>query len=238
MSKKKVSRELVTETFTWFEYEIVDPTALGELLIPLSPASSGLGAFSGQITNFVDMYRFARIDDITVEYMMDLNASTSYTAWFLAYLPPGATAPNNLLAVETMHVSKLASGNVANAKNSAVLHMTRKDLMPLAEAGGPGPGWLATASDGPTNSWGDIYIVNCVPVGSSANVSITGKVTITMSFHELVDPTLISLRIKSRNGRPERQRKKLQAPKKEKCDDDEDLSMSRLKAQLKALSSK
>ncbi len=236
MSKKKLNREMVTETFTWFDYEDVDAAALGELLIPLAPAASGLGAFSGQITNYVDMYRFARIEELTVEYEMVVNAATSYYGWFLAYIQPGASAPSNLLAIETRHVSQLASGNVANSNNRAKLHMTRKDLMPLAEAGGPGPGWLATASDGPTNTWGDIYIVNAAPAGTGTPATI-GKVTITMSFHELVDPTLISLRLKSRkDGLPERQRKKLRAP--ESATVEEDLTMSRIKAQLKALSSK
>ncbi len=236
MSKKKLDRNLVTQQFVFYDYETLDAAALGELLVILSPAGSGLGSYSGQLTNFFDMYRLARLDAITVETQMELNAATSYQGWFLAYLPAGSAAPSNLLSIETQHASKLASGNVANSANRAVLHLTRRDMPPLAEAGGPGPGWLATASDGPTSTWGDIYIVNTSPAGSGAP-AISTKVTLTMSFYELIDPTLISARIEARKDRTGRPKKYLRGPPKCK-DDDEDLSMSRLKAQLKALSSK
>lgn len=241
MSKSKRSNHIVTENFVFFAYDALDGTQLFEALMSLNPSVSGaepLGTFSGQLANFFDMYRLARLDDIKIEALMGASPGTqsSYYAWFLAYLPPDAAAPSNLLSIETKHCSEVCSGNAANANNRAKLHMTRRDLPPLAEAGGPGPGWLATNDDGPETSWGTIYVINGSPAGTAAP-ELTWKVTLTMSFCELVDPTLLSARFKARSQLPERPLKSLRAPPRQDPEE-EDLTMSRLKAQLKALSSK
>lgn len=238
MSKKR-GHQIVTETFVLFDYEMLDASLLFEQIVNLDPSATGLGTFSGQLTNFFDMYRLARLDAITVESRMAgpySGTMTSYYAWFLAYLPPGSAAPSNLLSIETKHSSKIASGHPYNSDNHAQLHMTRRDLPPLAEAGGPGPGWIATAQDGPVNTWGSIYVINGSPAGAGTP-ELTSRITLTMSFCELVDPTLLSARMKARSQLPEKPLKCLRAPPKQDLEE-EDLTMSRLKAQLKALSSK
>ncbi len=237
MSKNR-KNQVITETFTFFDFEALDGTVLFESLIVLDPSTGVLGTYSGQLANFLDMYRLARLDAITVEAIMGNSpgSQSSYYAWFLAYLPPDAAVPTNLLSIETKSCSALASGIPQNSNNLARLHMTRRDLPPLAEAGGPGPGWLATGQDGPESSWGTIFVINGSPAGTAAP-ELTIKVTLTMSFCELVDPTLLSERFKSRSKLPEKPLKCLRAPPQQ-VPEEEDLTMSRLKAQLKALSSK
>lgn len=242
---KKFGSESVTQTFTFFQYDTLAAGNLAEVQVSLTPTQAGLGSYSGQLNNFLDMYRLARVEHIRVESRVasseaaTASSQDSWLAWFLAYIPAGVTAPSNLLALETRHVSAIASGNVQNSANSAVLALSRADLVALAEASGPGSGWLATAADGPGTTWGDITAVTCTPAGT-VGMAIASKISITMSFKDLVDPTLISERMKLRkgvSGQPQ------WPPCRKACDtclDEpvEDLTMSRLRAQLKALSSK
>lgn len=199
MAKRNIAKDMVTQTFTFFDYEALDAAALGEALLDLTPSQATMGSYSGQLYNFLDMYRFARIEKLTIEAQMDVNSTAYYSGWFLGFVPPGASAPTNLLLWETRHVSELASGNVANSCNRAKLTMNRSDFTVLAEAGGPGPGWIPTASDGPATTFGSIYIFTTVPAGTGAP-SISQKVTLTMSFYQLVDPSLLSDRVRLRSA--------------------------------------
>lgn len=237
MSKSKRSNQ-ITETFTFVNYAAVNVANLLVSLMPLVPTVAGLGSLSGQLANFLAIYRLARLDHIVVEGMMGGPVSsgvTSFYNWFLACVPPGATTPTNLLGVETRNMSQLASGDVSNGSNHAALRMTRKDLPVLAEAGGPGPGWLATDGDGPGTSWGTVFLVNASPAGSG-NLDFNFKVTLTMSFLELVDPSILSARFKALPAAPEAAlsiKKNVREPPRP--DPEEDLSLSRLKAELKVL---
>lgn len=236
MSKKRSNQ--VTETFTFVNYTAVNVSALLVSLIPLVPTVSGLGSYSGQLANFLAMYRLARLEHIVIEGMMGGPISsgvTSFYNWFMANVPPGATTPSNLLAIETKNMSQLASGDVSNGSNHAALRMTRRDLPVLAEAGGPGQGWLATDGDGPGTSWGTVYLVNGSPSGSG-NLDFNYKVTLTMSFLELVDPAILSARFRALPAAPaaalSTQKNAREPPRP---DPEEDLSLSRLKAELKAM---
>ncbi len=239
MSKKRNS-QTITETFTFVNYAAVNVANLLVSILPLVPTVAGLGSQSGQLANYLAMYRLARIEHVVVEGMMGGPVSsgvTSFYNWFLANVPPGASTPSNLLALETKNMSPLASGDVSNAANHTALRMTRKDLPVTAEAGGPGPCWLATDGDGPGTSWGTIYLVNGSPAGSG-NLDFNYKVTLTMSFYELVDPTILSARLKALPAVSEATPQKLRVPRAIRADPEEDLTMSQLKAQLKVLSSK
>jgi hypothetical protein len=200
MGKNIARRERVTQTFTWLDYETVDSSALFEDMIDLIPDTSSLGSYSAQLANFVDMYRFAKIEKLHLEIASVANVSAAtWTSWAANYVAPGAAVPSNLLGIETKNV--VMGCGVAGATHSRQnLHMTANDFAVLAD-GAPGPGWIPTAGDGPATSFGAIYVTSMVPVGAGGSVAtFCWKMSLTMSFDTLVDPTTISLRMSRRKG--------------------------------------
>jgi len=202
--QSKPRHERMTETFTFFDYEDVAYNALTEKLLMLEPSAGTLGSYSAQLANLLDMYRFCKIERFIMEMDCNMNVlantynSSSWSGWILSYVPPGAVDPSNLLGIETEH-AVLGSGFGGAHWSRVKLDMKASDFAILADAG-PGPGWLPTQGDGPATSFGSIQLTSTHPAGSQAstNVNFSWRVSITMSFDQLVDPATISLRLKNR----------------------------------------
>lgn len=202
--QSKPRHERMTETFTFFDFEEVAYNALTEKLLTLEPTVSSMGQYSAQLANLFDMYRFVKIDRFIMEMSCDKNCtqndynSSSWTGWILSYVPPGAIDPTNLLGIETEH-AVLGSGFGGTHWSRVKLDMKASDFAVLADAG-PGPGWLPTQNDGPATSFGSIQVTSTAPAGSvsATNIYFSWRVSITVSFDQLVDPSTISLRIKNR----------------------------------------
>ncbi len=244
MSKRvlKQHRERLTQKFVFVDYETVGYNQLTETIISLTPSQAGLGVYSDQLANFCDMYRFARIDVMSLEVACVNNealqagsANTAWPGWVVSFVPPGATPPTNLLGIETDHC--VLGAGAAGATHSVVkLNMRTQDFAPLADAG-PGPGWIPTQSDGPATSFGSIVLTSTTPVPGSAtnDVEFSWRMALTMSFDQLVDPSTIAFRLKSRPERVPRSLKK-EAPADDLAKSSkEDLTLSRLQEQVKRL---
>lgn len=199
MSRAKRS-ETTTQKFVFMSGLNVDAATLSYQLIDLTATSAGLGAVSGQLSYFLDMYRFAKIDHMSLEVIQIKNSDTNPTTWngwVISYSQAGASAPSDLTNIETSHsaIGGLAWGGAAKAK----LDMTARDFSVVAEAGGPSPGFLTTQGDGGTSTWGSIRITNALAAGGAGySASFVWRVALTMTFNLLVDPVEISLRMKSR----------------------------------------
>lgn len=167
----------------------------------LEPTSGGLGSQSGELNNFLDMYRLCRMEEFKI-VVNAVDYPAGIAAWdgfVLSYRPQGVAVPTNLLSIETRHSSN-GVGDLASALNRAVVSLSRTDISVTAEAGGPGMGWLTTQNDGPVVlNFGVIDITSATPAsGTPGNVGWQYRAECTMSFKELVDPSTISLRVKSR----------------------------------------
>lgn len=202
--QSKPRHDRMTQTFTFFDYEDVAYNALTETLLVLDPSASVMGIYSAQLANLFDMYRFCKIDRFVMEMDCNTNVlfnaynSGSWQGWILSYVPPGAISPANLLGIETEH-AVLGSGCGGSHWSRVKLDMKASDFAVLADAG-PGPGWLPTQNDGPATSFGSIQVTSTNPAGSvsATNINFSWKISITMSFDQLLDPNTISLRLKDR----------------------------------------
>lgn len=195
--QSKPRHERVTETFHFVDWEDVAYNALTETLLTLSPDVNNLGQYSAQLSYFCDMYRFAKIERFIMEMSCDCNSALqlatddSWAGWVLSYVPPGATPPTNLLGIETEH-SAVGSGYGGSHWSRVKLDMKAADFAVLADAG-PGPGFIPTQSDGPATSFGSIVVTSTTPAGTNPNqVNFSWRVSITMTFDQLVDPATIA----------------------------------------------
>lgn len=218
--KSKSMSNVVTQKFVWYAYFLTPTTVLTQVVLTLEPTSGSLGSVSGEIGNFLDMYRLCRIEDFKI-VVNAIDYTAGIAAWdgfVVSYRPQGVNAPSNLLSIETAHSSN-GVGDLASAYNKAVVSITRKDISVTAEAGGPGTGWLTTQNDGPAVlHFGFIDITSTTPVsGTPGNVGWHYRAECTMSFKELVDPTTISLRLKSRVNRADLSLSAATTEKSAKC---------------------
>ena len=197
MSRAKRS-ETTTQKFVFMSGLNTNQDTLTYQLIDLSATSAGLGAISGQLSYFLDMYRFVKMEHFTLEVIQVQNqAASAWNGWVISYSQAGASAPSDLTNIETEHsaIGGTLTGGAAKAK----LDMTAKDFAVVAEAGGPSPGFLTTQGDGGTSTWGSIRITSSQSAGASASAAtFVWRVVATMTFNLLVDPAEISLRMKSR----------------------------------------
>ena len=202
MSRAKRS-EIVTQKFVYNSGLNTNQDTGTYQLIDLSATSAGLGAVSGQIAYFLDMYRFVKIDHFSIEVIQISNATAAaWNGWVVSYSQAGAAVPTDVSYIETDHSA--IGGNYSGGAAKAKLDMTAKDFAVVAEAGGPSPGFLTTQGDGGTSTWGSIRITSVQATGASATSAVfMYRVALTMTFNLLVDPAEISLRFKSRFSIPQ-----------------------------------
>jgi hypothetical protein len=168
--------------------------------VPLAPNAGGLGTYSSQINNYIDMYRMARIDKIVVRALNTAGTNNTVPSWVLFYQKYGGAAPANFGELESTQTSSLAAlaGTLTTTEaNRTVLKIEGPDMTVVESAEGPGlKRWISTQSDSGQNNWGNIYVVF-----SSTSVATTNffiDVEIWMSFYQMMDPASISRNIKAR----------------------------------------
>lgn len=198
-------KNIVTQKFVWYSYFLTPTTLLTQVVMTLEPTSGSMGSYSGELNNFLDMYRLCRLESFKV-VVNAVDYTAGIAAWdgfVVSYRPQGVAAPTNLLSIETPH-SSCGVGDLASAFNKAVVKLERGDISVTAEAGGPGMGWLTTQNDGPAVlHFGFIDITSTTPAsGTPGNVGWQYKAEAVMSFKELVDPSTISARVKARAMKP------------------------------------
>ncbi len=145
-------------------------------------ATIGFSAQSQVLANYMDMYRYFRVDNLKVHVVPLVTTATTdggYIPFVIAYLSPNATtAPTTPLSFETPHqVLSNYLGNRSLKLNRAV----------LKTAGS----WAVTQGDVTDEiflSFGDVWIAN----SSSDNYTYIYQIEATLTFRQLLDPGLIS----------------------------------------------
>lgn len=200
MVKPRNHKERVTQQFHWCGYQTVASNVLLATLTDLAPTTAALGSYSDQVANYLDMYRFAKIESLRVEVQAAAATTNTWNAWLVNYIAPGAAAPSNLLGIETKN-AVMGCGLAGVEYSRAILAMTGDSFAVLAD-GAPGPGWIPTQGDGPATTFGTLQLTSMVPAGGAGTIiTFVHKMSITISFDTLVDPATISLRMSRRKGK-------------------------------------
>jgi len=165
--------------------------------------ASGTGILANDLNlqNLTDMFRLYRINSITFEWDPATAASAGayqIPAGFLGFVPFGAaSSPTSQQDFETEHISKLT---VPFGTNTQTAPLTREcgtkltlknEDMPVLQ--GPGGGWLATQDDGTQGYFGKLFWAIASVTASNA-INYLLSTTFDISFKDLLDPSLISLK--------------------------------------------
>lgn len=204
----------MTVDFTAYSYVTINTqTTLTWTIASLTAGNAGspsLQSFSDQYTAYCDMYRFARIDSLKV--ILEPSGfsgagSLGFTGFIIHHVPPGATTPANLLAIETgcstmVAPSYLGTGTSPQSSHSrGILRMAANDFSPTNVSGGPGrKTWITTQDDSPdtTNqTWGLLQCTTFSPATASGGISFNIGLRWRCTFFQMVDPTTISLKMRS-----------------------------------------
>jgi len=198
--------------------------AAAQVLVTLDSAASAgvnLQSYSSQFAAFCDMYRYVRLDMLTVTIQRSGAPATGagdtgYTGYVLTYVPPGANNPILLTSIESHHhtwgipgtlgfgATATFGGGFGNPKYPCKLKVPGSALLPPESSPGPGRlGWIPTQADGPdttAQNWGAITLVSSVAATAAGTIPTFVKVEFTASFYELLDPVLIASKRKAREG--------------------------------------
>jgi len=165
---------------------------IGQILqMDAATATIGFSAQSQVLANYMDMYRYFRVDNLKVHVMPLVTTATTdagYTPFVIAYLSPNATtAPTSPLSFETPHQV------LSNYLGSSSLKLSRSVLKTAGS-------WAVTQGDVTDEiflSFGDIWISN----DSSDNYVYYYQIECTLTFRQLLDPGSISQNL-MRNQHP------------------------------------
>jgi len=156
---------------------------IGQILqMDAATATIGFSAQSQVLANYMDMYRYFRVDDLKVHVIPNVTTATTdggYTPFVIAYLSPNATAaPTTPLSFETPHqVLSNYLGNRSLKLNRGILRTAGS--------------WAVTQGDVTDEiflSFGDVWVVN----SSADNYEYIYQIEATLTFRQLLDPGLIS----------------------------------------------
>ncbi len=180
--------KIVRQQFT-FVKQVTPSASTTAVLQDLS--SIGLAANSGAMTNFLDMYRYFRLNKARFEVMSDV-AVTNNTCFLATFVPEGTTAPPTIAAVENNHTSPLGhTGAASNGYHAATTLTLNGDALRSVTGGK----WLVTsgnATDTFLETYGSVQLLTSV----SGSETFTVICRIEAEFREMVDPNTISKMLK------------------------------------------
>jgi len=175
----------------------------------MTPTPAGIWGALQNIVNLGDMFRLFRIESVDFSLHPVIPTASAASIFInippsLLYLVPYAAAdPADISGVENFPCGKPCAGFMActSIQSSTVLmkdHAPTLSLkhadLPIINAADP-PGWLATAGDGSQTHLGTLVRV-ALAAGSAgapfANVTWLLRSELTISFRDIVDPTLLS----------------------------------------------
>ncbi len=189
-SKIPLDQKVIKQQFTFVK--TIAPTA-STTVQAQSLSSTDLASASGDLSNFLDMFRYFRIRRARFELITDV-AITVETVFLLTFVPEGTTAPPTISSVENNHTSEMGlsggGGNGAHCK----IHLNLPDEALRSVTGGK---WLVTSGDA-TDTFLETYGAVQLLCTASNSESFTLLVRLNCEFREIVDPLTISARLKDK----------------------------------------
>ncbi len=185
-TSSKVQRVRCKSTF----YHISTASAAQKLLVL---DAAGMSGKSGIITNYMDMFRFYKLEMVKVGiYNGDaLNDSSLYPA-VLAHVQPGATTdPVGFESVETVFQAPVLLQTTQNQEKNT-LRCTKENLSQLGN-------WMVTSNDTGEellNSYGELWLLNGTGFALTAGLYLMVQVEFDICFKDILDPSQLSIMTK------------------------------------------
>jgi len=189
-SKNSTHDKIVTQDFVFLGSANTSTTAKA---VVLNLTAAALATASTALTNFLDTYRYWRLEHVAVQTEVSAQDAGAYP-YVLAYQPSGSSAFSGFSDVEVLQSTAIHPTNAANPLSVAVLKLARPDFEQISKKQ-----WLLTqddATDPLLDNYGAVYAV----LGGAATTGqvFYYKARLRISFRTILDPGTISLNMARR----------------------------------------